>query len=168
MAKRKPKKRIMILSILFILLAIPFAIYFKNQIQFNKKQKPFKESFLSNPSNKLPKFESASLSFEHRYKDDGNSMPFLDVKLIHPFNDEREALIQTGGDKQQNVVLLNENGRFKDITETTNLGGFENEAAYSIAIGDIDNDGVDEILVGYASGVYMSKFNGKNTSVHLK
>ena len=158
----------MILLILIILIAIPFGIYFKNQIQFNSKQKPFKEKFLSDTSNKLPQFEDTSLPFEHQFEDDGNSMPFLDIKLIHPYNDERIAVMQTGGDKQQNVVFLNENGIFKDITKVTNLGGFENEAAYSIAIGDIDNDGVDEILVGYATGIYMSKYNGTNYNDPVK
>lgn len=158
----------MLYILLLLLLLIPFGIYFKNQYGFNKKQKPFKEKFLANEANKLPKFEGQTLSYTHKFEDDGNSMPFLDVKVIRPYNDDRVAIMQTGGDKQENVVYLNEKGKFKDITEETNLGGFKDEAAYSIAVGDIDNDGVDEVLVGYASGVYMSKYNGTNYDDPIK
>jgi len=43
-------------------------------------------------------------------------MPFLDTKIIHPYDDDRVAIMQTGGDSQGNVVLLNNGGDFTDIT----------------------------------------------------
>lgn len=147
----------MIVSIILLLVAIPFALYFYNHYKFNSKQKPLKEKFLANPENKLPKFSAKDLNFTHTYVDDGNSMPFLDTKIIYPYDDDRVAVIQTGGDKQDNVVLLNDKGNFTDITSELKLEGFKNETAYSIAYEDIDDDGKKEIVIGYASGVYVHK-----------
>lgn len=161
MEKIKKRKTIMqiLLLLLLLIIAIPFGMYFYNQYRYNSVQNKFKEKFLSNKANKIPKFVSTTLPFSHQYVDNGKSMPFLDQILVHPFQDERVVVMQTGGAGQNNPVLEYKDGRFIDIAEQLNLTGLKNEAAYCISEGDIDKDGAKEIIVGYASGIYVSKYD---------
>ena len=57
MEKIKKRKTIMqiLLLLLLLIIAIPFGMYFYNQYRYNSVQNKFKEKFLSNKANKIPK-----------------------------------------------------------------------------------------------------------------
>lgn len=156
-------KPMYLIYILLIFLAIPFLLLFKNHYSYNKKQAVYREQFLQDSSNELPSFEELTLE-GHLFFEGETTMPFMDVKVFYPYNDERLGLFVTGGETQKNKVYLYEDGTFKDIASQMNLEGYE-EAAYSMIFADIDNDGLKEVVVGYASGIYKYNFNN-NTQTY--
>lgn len=146
--------------ILILLISVPLFLLWYNYYSFNKEQKPFVEDYLSKSNNKLPSFEEKSLD-GNVFTEDDYSMPFMDIKIFNPYNDERIALFVTGGSGQKNKVYLYKDGEFKDIAKELGLEGLD-EAAYSMVALDIDNDGIKEVVIGYGTAVYMQKFNNES------
>ncbi|CAM1373697.1 FG-GAP repeat domain-containing protein [Tenacibaculum xiamenense] len=158
MTEKLKSKKMLFLYVLVVLISIPLWMYFFNHYNFNKTQKVYKEKYIKElGKSNLPKFESLDLE-GHRFFAGKTTMPFMDLKVFHPFNDNRIALFLTGGEKQKNKVYIYENKNFKNIAHDLKLEGFD-EAAYSMVFVDIDNDGSKEVIVGYQSGIYSYKFD---------
>ncbi len=161
MTGKLKSKKMLFLYVLVVIISIPLWMYFFNHYNFNKKQRVYKEKYLKESGkDELPKFESLDLE-GHSFFAGKATMPFMDVKVFNPFNDNRTALFVTGGENQKNKVYLYKNKNFENIAENLNLEGAD-EAAYSMVFVDIDNDGYKEVIVGYQSGIYSYKFNKEN------
>ncbi|SEC94668.1 Repeat domain-containing protein [Tenacibaculum sp. MAR_2009_124] len=163
MNQKLKSKKMLFLYVFVVLISIPLLAYFFNHYNFNKNQKVYKKEYRKESShNELPTFKSLELE-GHQFFPGKTTMPFMDIKVFNPFNDDRVGLFVTGGENQKNKVYLYQNEKFNNIAELINIEGF-NEAAYSMVFVDIDNDGLKEIVIGYQSGIYSYKFNTEKQS----
>lgn len=120
----------------------------------HRREKIIKE-FAAQEGNVVPTFTELANDFEHLLEDVHDSFPALDVKALDVSRNGTNAVLVTGGLGQHNALITIEDGKAKDIAGEYGLEGPLDQAAYGIAIGDIDNDGEDEILIGMESGIYL-------------
>ena len=122
------------------------------------------KAFQEQSGNVVPTFTELSNGFEHLLEDVHDSFPALDVKAVDVARNGTNALLVTGGLGQHNSLIVVEGGQAKDIAGEYGLEGPLDQAAYSIAIGDIDNDGEDEILIGMENGIYLYSRSTSSTA----
>ncbi len=113
------------------------------------------KAFAKHKGNVVPTFTELSNDFEHVLAKWPEAFNALDVKATNARRAAPSEALITGGIGQHNALIAVEDGRVRDLAEEYGLRGRADEAAYSIAVGDIDNDGEDEILIGTDSGVYV-------------
>ena len=112
-------------------------------------------AFQKQDGNVVPTFTEVANGFEHLLEDVHDSFPALDVKALDVTRTGSNALLVTGGLGQHNALIVVEDGRVTDVAGEYGLEGPLDQAAYGIAVGDIDNDGEDEILIGMENGIYL-------------
>ena len=114
------------------------------------------KGFVKDDSNIVPTFTEAPNDFVHQLEDVMVSFPGLDVKATNATRrSDKPAVLVTGGLGQHNALIVIEDGKAVDVAEQYGLQGPLDQAAYGIVVGDIDNDGEEEILVGMESGIYL-------------
>ena len=112
-------------------------------------------AFRKEDGNIVPTFTELPNDFVHVLEDVHDSFPALDVKAVDVTNTGSKALLVTGGLGQHNALFTVSDGTVTDVAGEYGLEGPLDQAAYGIAIGDIDNDGEDEILIGMENGIYL-------------
>ena len=113
------------------------------------------KAFAKHEGNVVPTFTEVQNQFEHTLAKWPTSFNVLDAKATNVTGGSTSEILITGGLGQFNALIALENGVAKDLTDEYGLSGNPSEAAYSIVVGDIDNDGDDEILIGTDSGIYL-------------
>ncbi len=120
----------------------------------HRREKAVRE-FAAQEGNVVPTFTELPNFFVHRIEDIHESFPALDVKAIDVTGSGTPGVLVTGGLGQHNHLIVLKDGKATDIAGDYGLQGPIDQAAYGIAIGDIDNDGEDEILIGMEDGIYL-------------
>ena len=113
------------------------------------------KAFGKHKGNLIPTFTEVANDFDHMLAKWPGAFNALDVKATNVRRGTSSEALITGGLGQHNSLIAVEDGVVKDLAEEYGLLGNANEAAYSIVVGDIDNDGEDEILIGTDSGIYV-------------
>ena len=113
------------------------------------------KAFAKHKGNIVPTFTELAHSFEHTLAKWPISFPALDVRAVHATRRDTPDVLVTGGLGQHNALIVIEDGQARDTAHDFGLAGPLDEAGYSIVVGDIDNDGEDEILIGSDSGIYL-------------
>ena len=113
------------------------------------------KAFGKHKGNLIPTFTEVANDFDHMLAKWPGAFNALDVKATNVRRGTSSEALITGGLGQHNSLIAVEDGVVKDLAEEYGLLGKADEAAYSIVVGDIDNDGEDEILIGTDSGIYV-------------
>ncbi len=110
------------------------------------------EAFARTTGNIVPEFSEISSRFDHQAVKK-RSFPAADVIAVDVTRNGTPELLVTGGVGQYNALIEVANRTTRDIAHDVGLEGLVDRAAYGIAVGDIDNDGEDEILMAEHSGI---------------
>ena len=113
------------------------------------------KAFGKHKGNVVPTFTEVSSGFEHILLKWPDSFPALELGSLNARRSAIPEVFVTGGVGQPNALIALVDGKAVDLAADFGLQGPRDEGAYDVVIGDIDNDGEDEILVGMDSGIYL-------------
>ena len=119
----------------------------------------------------IPTFDEQIIDFVPTY-DKNLTLPFTAGAVIDINGDGIEELFFGGGIHQADVFYQFEDGKFKDITESTAWIKETPDKTFGSMVLDLDADGDSDMLITRQSGVWMytntnGKFSGKKLDLDL-
>ena len=79
-----------------------------------------------------------------------------------------QANIMHGADRYRHQLLLNLEGRFLDVVDSVGLAALFAEDLWGVSLGDVDNDGDLDLLIGWPSYLFLNDGEGIFTDASLQ
>jgi len=143
--------KIVIGIVLVLLVAISGLLYFFYQ---DTKDPYVQACDYSVPTEVIPTFTEAKVDFQHSF-DASKSLPMMAAVLLDVDNDGIDELFVGGGNNQADALFKYSGGLFADLASAVFADNKADDPSLGAASGDMDNDGLADLIICRTSGVYL-------------
>jgi len=144
------------IAVLSLIVLLVFTIYL-----YLLNDKSDKYEFGTYDESLIPQFTETQIPFKHSFDAD-NSLPMVGSGMIDIDGDGIDEIFIGGGRSQNDALLKYKNGKFKDISKEVGLEKTLNSSTFGVAIVDMTNDSLPDILVAREGSVFLyENLNGK-------